>query len=86
MARSVENNVLHGISAKRRRTRFAEHPSYGVNNVRFSASIGSDNADELTRAAIKAIDTAATKGVFHRNGAARRTARLMRDLNAVSAH
>jgi|APLow6443716910_1056828.scaffolds.fasta_scaffold777959_2 small subunit ribosomal protein S20 len=47
---------------------------------------GEDNADELTRAAIKAIDTAATKGVFHRNGAARRKARLMRDLNAVSAN
>ena len=36
--------------------------------------------------AAAAIDTAATKGVFHRNGAARRKARLMRDLNAVSAN
>jgi small subunit ribosomal protein S20 len=46
---------------------------------------GEDNAEELTRAAIKAIDTAATKGVFHRNAAARRKSRLMRDLHSVDA-
>lgn len=46
---------------------------------------GADNAAELTQAAIKAIDTAATKGVYHRNAAARRKSRLMRDLNGASA-
>jgi small subunit ribosomal protein S20 len=46
---------------------------------------GQDDAAELTRAAIKAIDTAATKGVFHRNAAARRKSRLMRDLNGADA-
>jgi small subunit ribosomal protein S20 len=47
---------------------------------------GADNAGELTQVAIKAIDTAATKGVFHRNAAARRKSRLMRDLNGASAN
>jgi small subunit ribosomal protein S20 len=46
---------------------------------------GEDNAAELTQAAIKAIDTAATKGVYHRNAAARRKSRLMRDLNGADA-
>jgi small subunit ribosomal protein S20 len=46
---------------------------------------GADDAAELTTAAIKAIDSAATKGVYHRNAAARRKSRLMRDLNATSA-
>ena len=46
---------------------------------------GADNAEELTQAAIKAIDTAATKGVFHRNAAARRKSRLMRDLHGAPA-
>ncbi len=46
---------------------------------------GSDDAAELTRAAIKAIDTAATKGVYHRNAAARRKSRLARSLNESQA-
>jgi small subunit ribosomal protein S20 len=46
---------------------------------------GEDNAAELTQAAIKAIDTAATKGIYHRNAAARRKSRLMRDLNGADA-
>ncbi len=46
---------------------------------------GADDAAELTKAAIKSIDKAATKGVFHKNAAARRKARLMRDLNAANA-
>lgn len=46
---------------------------------------GSDDAAELTTIAIKSIDKAATKGVFHKNAAARRKARLMRDLNAANA-
>lgn len=46
---------------------------------------GADDAAELTTAAIKAIDTATTKGVYHRNAAARRKSRLMRQLNGAAA-
>ena len=46
---------------------------------------GADDAAELTRAAIKAIDTAATKGVYHQNAAARRKSRLTRSLDQSRA-
>ena len=39
---------------------------------------GADDAAELTKAAVKRIDTAATKGVIHKNAAARRKSRLMK--------
>jgi small subunit ribosomal protein S20 len=43
---------------------------------------GADNADELTHAAIRKLDKAASKGVIHKNSAARRKSRLMKRLNA----
>ena len=45
---------------------------------------GADNADETVKAAQKRIDKAATKGVIHKNAAARRTSRLMKKANASS--
>ncbi len=39
---------------------------------------GAENAAELIRVAAKRIDKAATKGVIHKNAAARRKSRLMR--------
>jgi small subunit ribosomal protein S20 len=42
-----------------------------------AADAGADDADERLRLAIKRIDTAAARGVIHRNAAARRKSRLM---------
>ena len=41
---------------------------------------GADDAAAATKAAVKRIDTAATKGVIHKNAAARRKSRLMKKL------
>jgi small subunit ribosomal protein S20 len=41
---------------------------------------GADDAEQLTRAAVKRIDMAASKGVIHKNAAARRKSRLMKRL------
>lgn len=56
-----------------------------VKHAETAIAEGTDDAAELTRAAIKSIDTAATKGVFHRNAASRRKSRLMRDLNSAAS-
>jgi small subunit ribosomal protein S20 len=40
---------------------------------------------EAVLAAIKELDKAATKGVIHRNNAARRKSRLMKQLNKLQA-
>ncbi len=41
---------------------------------------GADDAAELTRIAVKRIDSAASKGVIHKNAAARRKSRLMKKI------
>lgn len=40
-------------------------------------------AEEAVRAAVSELDRAAKKGVIHRNNAARRKSRLMKQLNAI---
>ena len=43
-----------------------------------AAEAGADDVDERLRLAIKRIDMAASKGVIHKNAAARRKSRLVR--------
>ncbi len=42
-----------------------------------------DQARQATQTAIRALDKAAEKGVLHKNNAARRKSRLMKQLNAL---
>ncbi len=49
------------------------------------AEAGAEDSVEALRLAVKRIDTAAAKGVIHRNQAANRKARLMRRINSLSA-
>lgn len=46
-----------------------------------AVATGADDAAELVRAAQKRTDTAASKGIIHKNAAARRTSRLAKKLN-----
>jgi small subunit ribosomal protein S20 len=45
-------------------------------------TIGTDDNDEAVRLAVKRIDKAASKGVMHKNAAARKKSRLMKKVNA----
>ena len=49
------------------------------------AAIGSETGEESLRLAVKRLDMAAAKGVIHKNQAARRKSRLMKQINATSA-
>lgn len=49
------------------------------------AEAGAEDSVEALRLAVKRIDSAAAKGVIHRNQAANRKARLMRRINRLSA-
>jgi small subunit ribosomal protein S20 len=42
-------------------------------------------SDEAVREAVSTLDKAATKGVIHKNNAARRKSRLMKKVNAIAA-
>ena len=50
-----------------------------------AAASGADDAAARLRLAIKRIDKAASKGVIHKNAAARRKSRLVAQINRVSA-
>jgi small subunit ribosomal protein S20 len=50
-------------------------------NATAAAAEGAENAEELARIAQKRIDSAASKGVIHKNAAARRKSRLAKKLN-----
>ncbi len=45
-------------------------------------ALSKEDATEAVRAAISELDKAAKKGVIHKNNAARRKSRLMKQLNA----
>ena len=46
---------------------------------------GADDAADRVKAAVKRIDSAATKGVIHKNAAGRRKSRLMKKANGSSS-
>ncbi|MBV9710032.1 MAG: 30S ribosomal protein S20 [Ktedonobacteraceae bacterium] len=46
-----------------------------------SATVNAEDAEAAVRAAVSELDRAAKKGVIHRNNAARRKSRLMKQLN-----
>jgi len=48
------------------------------------AAVGTENEAEALRLTIKRIDKAASKGVIHKNTAARRKSRLMARIKALS--
>lgn len=50
-----------------------------------AAAEGSDDADEALTEAIRRIDMAAQKGMLHKNTAARRKSRLVRQVAEASA-
>jgi small subunit ribosomal protein S20 len=50
-----------------------------------AAEAGADDVEEKTRAAVKAIDKAASSGVIHTNQAARRKSRLVRRVQKPSS-
>ncbi|MBN1440097.1 MAG: 30S ribosomal protein S20 [Anaerolineales bacterium] len=46
-------------------------------------SAGKESKEAAIRTAIRELDRAASKGVIHKNNAARRKSRLLRELNAL---
>ena len=49
------------------------------------AQQGEESAADAAKAAVKRLDKAATKGVIHKNAAARRKSRLQKRLNQIAS-
>ncbi len=50
-----------------------------------AATAGAENTDEAVRTAMKRLDKAASKGIIHKNQAARRKSRLMKRLAGLTS-
>lgn len=55
-----------------------------IKSVELAISQADENIAEKARLAISQIDKAVTKGILHRNAAARRKSRLMKKVNAAA--
>jgi len=69
-------------NAKRHERNKAVKAEMKTRTKRAETTIGDDDNDEAVRAAVKRIDAAASKGVIHKNAAARKKSRLMKKVNA----
>jgi small subunit ribosomal protein S20 len=70
-------------NAKRHERNKAVKAELKTRTKRAEATIGTDDNDDAVKAAVKRIDSAASKGVIHKNAAARKKSRLMKKVNAA---
>lgn len=83
--KSAKKRVL--ISAERREANMSERSELKTSLKKASASLtaGERQAAEIDlKKAVKTLDEAATKGLIHKNKAARKKSRLSRKLNTLA--
>lgn len=80
--KSAEKRNRQNEKAAARNRVYRSAARTAVKKARLAVERGDVNAAELIRNAESALNRAATKGVIHKNNAARRTSRLMKALNA----
>src|SRR5690606_31644584 len=83
IARAIEDNVLHGFATQFGRPAFAQHPANSVDNIGFAATIGANNANQLTgRGYDRRLDERLEAGKFYlsqaHNGSTERVSGTMR--------
>jgi small subunit ribosomal protein S20 len=70
-------------NAKRHERNKAVKAEVKTRTKRVNETIGTDDSAEALRLAVKRIDTAAAKGIIHKNAAARKKSRLMKKVNTA---
>ncbi|MEA3345039.1 MAG: 30S ribosomal protein S20 [Chloroflexota bacterium] len=81
-AKAMRSSERKRLRNKRYRTRART----SVKQARMLIEAGRlEEAREIVRTAVSALDKAAQKGVIHKNNAARRKSRLMRKFNKAAA-
>ncbi|WP_028549191.1 MULTISPECIES: 30S ribosomal protein S20 [unclassified Paenibacillus] len=86
---NIKSAIKRVKVSEKRRLRNASHKSALRTAVKsFETAAASNNVDTAKAALIaasKKLDKAATKGLIHKNAAARKKSRLAKKLNAISA-
>ncbi len=84
---NIKSQIKRNLQNERRRLRNKAVRSELRTRTRSAitaAEAGAENQVEALRLAVKRLDEAASKGVIHKNTAARRKSRLMRRISAAS--
>lgn len=81
--KSQKKRILTNAKATERNKAVRSEMKQRVRTAR--ETIGTDDNTEAVRQAVKRIDSAAQKGVIHKNVAARKKSRLMKQVNASDA-
>jgi small subunit ribosomal protein S20 len=74
-----KRNITNAKAAERNKAARSELKSRTKSATR---TIGDESNAEAVRMAVKKIDSAASKGIIHKNTAARKKSRLMKKVNA----
>ena len=81
--KSQKKRILTNRKAQDRNKAVRSELKTRVKSALRTNEAGGDQAPAALREAVRRIDKAATKGVIHRNAAARKKSRLMRQINAA---
>lgn len=79
--RSAKKRMRQNVKRAERNQAFRSRARTAVRKARQLIERGDPSAVEAVQEAAKALDKAASKGVIHKNNAARRKSRLMQALN-----
>jgi small subunit ribosomal protein S20 len=79
--KSQKKRIL--TNQKRHERNKAVNAEVRTRTKRATETIGTDDNAEAVRLAVKRIDSAASKGMMHKNAAARKKSRLMKKVNAA---
>ena len=77
-----KRNITNAKAAERNKAVRSELKSRTKSAVK---TIGDEANEDAVRMAVKKIDSAASKGIIHKNTAARRKSRLMKKVNAAAS-
>jgi small subunit ribosomal protein S20 len=83
--KSQKKRILTNQKAADRNKAVRSELKTRVKSALSAATSGAENADDALKLAVRRIDKAATKGVIHKNAAARRKSRLMRQANLAAS-
>ena len=83
---NIKSQIKRNLQNEKRRVRNKAVRSELKTRVKTAvSSVGAENEVEAARLAMKRIDKAASKGVIHKNAAARKKSRLAKRLAALTA-
>ena len=83
--KSQKKRILTNAKRQERNKAVRSELKTRIKSADRAATEGAENADEQVRRAVKALDTAAAKGIIHKNQAANRKSKLMKRIAKAQA-